>query len=129
VRRCGTCRGCSDANRKVLIKCVGENLLPAAQTCGLWRLSPLVAAPGTKNRHVDLFRHFIPGQALITKLHDLLCGGGVSRMAAATHDDAGLAKLMTHRAVQGAPSSAPIWRSVEPLAYMLAARLMSTAPP
>ena len=26
---------CSDANRKVLVKSVGENLLPAAQACGL----------------------------------------------------------------------------------------------
>jgi hypothetical protein len=28
---------CLDGNRKVLVKCVGENLLPTAQAWGLWR--------------------------------------------------------------------------------------------
>jgi hypothetical protein len=43
--------GCSDANRKVLIKSVGEHLLPTAQAGRLWRPSPPVAAaPGTGNR-------------------------------------------------------------------------------
>ena len=70
--------GCTDANRKVLVKRVGENLLPTAQAWGLWRPGPPVAAPRTGNSHIDLFCHLIPGQALITKLQDLLCGGGMS---------------------------------------------------
>jgi hypothetical protein len=46
--------GCSYANRKVLIKGVGENLLPPAQSWELWRPRPPVAAPGTGDRHIDL---------------------------------------------------------------------------
>ena len=64
--------GRSDTNRKVLVKRVGEHLLPTAQARGLWRPGPPVAAPGTGNRHLDLFCHLIPGQALVTKLQDLL---------------------------------------------------------
>ena len=89
--------GRSDANRKVLIKGVGENLLPTAQAWGLWRPGPPVAAPGTGNRHIDLLGHLSPGQALVTQLQDLLCGGGMSRSTAATHGDAGTAKLIAHR--------------------------------
>ena len=70
--------GCTDANRKVLVKRVGEHLLPTAQAWGLWRPGPPVAAPGTGNRHIDLFCHLIPGQALVTQLQDLLRGGGMS---------------------------------------------------
>ena len=81
--------GCSDANRKVLVKGVGENLLPTAQAWGLWRPGPPVAAPGTGNSHIDLFCHLSPGQALVTQLQDLLCGGGMSGRTAATHGDAG----------------------------------------
>jgi hypothetical protein len=33
--------GCTDANRKVLVKCVSENPVPTAQPCGLWRLFEL----------------------------------------------------------------------------------------
>ena len=96
--------GRSDANRKVLIKCVGENLLPTAQAWGLWRPGPPVAAPGTGNRHIDLLCYLWPGQALITKLKDLLCGGGMSGRTAATHSDAGAAKLMAH----GGPGNAQL---------------------
>jgi hypothetical protein len=88
--------GCPDANRTVLVKSVGEDLLPTAQPLGLRRPRLPVAAPCTGNRHIDLFSHLIPGQALVTELQDLLGGGGVSRRAAATHGDAGLAKLMAH---------------------------------
>ena len=66
--------GCTNANRKVLVKGVGEHLLPAAQAWGLWRPGPPVAAPGTGNRHIDLFCYLRPGQALVTQLQDLLCG-------------------------------------------------------
>jgi hypothetical protein len=69
---------CSDANGKVPVKGVGEHLLPSAQSGRLWRPGPAVAAPGTGNRHIDLFCHRIPGQASVTKLQDLLCGGRVS---------------------------------------------------
>jgi hypothetical protein len=55
--------GRSYANGKVLLKCVGEHLLPTAQARGTWGPGPPVAAPGTRNSHIDLLRHLIPGQA------------------------------------------------------------------
>ena len=58
--------GCSDANCKVLVKCVGEHLLPSAQAGWIWRPGPPVAAPDTGDRHIDLFCHVAPGQALVT---------------------------------------------------------------
>ena len=96
--------GCTDANRKVLVKGVGENLLPTAQAWGLWRPGPPVAAPGTGNRHIDLLCHLIPGQALVTKLQDLLCGGGMSGRTAATHGDAGPTKLLADRGPRKRPA-------------------------
>jgi hypothetical protein len=66
------------ANGKVLIKSVGEHLLPTAQRWGLGRPSSLVPAPGAGNCHIDLFCHLTPGQTLITKLENLLRGGGMS---------------------------------------------------
>jgi hypothetical protein len=81
---------CTNADGKVLIKCVVEYLLPSAQSGWLWRPGPPVAAPGTGNGHINLFGHLIPGQALVAKFQDLLCGGGMSR-SAATHGDAGTA--------------------------------------
>jgi hypothetical protein len=86
----------SDANRKVLIKGVSEHLLPTAQASGFWWPGIPGAAPGTGNCHIDLFGHLLPGQALVTKLQDLLCGGGMSGRTGATHSDAGTAKLMAH---------------------------------
>jgi hypothetical protein len=47
----------SYANCKVLVKCVGEHLLPTAQARGLGRPGLPVAAPGTANRHIDLHRY------------------------------------------------------------------------
>jgi hypothetical protein len=88
--------GCTDPNGKVLIERVGEHLLPAAQASGLWRPGLPVVAPGAGNRHIDLFGHLIPGQASVAQLQDLLCRGGMSGRAAATHRDAGLPKLMVH---------------------------------
>jgi hypothetical protein len=64
--------GCPDASRKVLIEGVGENLLPTAQAWGLWPPGPLVAAPSTRDSHIDLLCYLWPGQALVTQLHDLL---------------------------------------------------------
>jgi hypothetical protein len=55
--------GCPNTNRKVLVKCVDENLLPTAQAGGLWRPSPPVAAPGAGNRHIDLLCYLWPTQA------------------------------------------------------------------
>ena len=86
----------SDANRKVLVTCIGENLLPTAQAWGLWRSGPPVAAPDTGNRHIDLLCYLRPGQAFVTKLKDPRCGGRVSRRTAATHGDAGTEKLLAH---------------------------------
>jgi len=54
-----------NANRKVLVECVGEHLLPTPQAWGFGRSGLPVAAPGTGNRHIDLFCHLIPGQALV----------------------------------------------------------------
>jgi hypothetical protein len=54
--------GCTYANRKLFIKCVGENVLPTAHAWRLWRPSPAVAAPGTGYRHIDLFGNLTPGQ-------------------------------------------------------------------
>jgi hypothetical protein len=93
-----------DTNRKVLIKGVGENLLPTAQSGRLWRPGLSVAAPCTGNGHIDLFCHLIPAQALLTQLEDLLCGGRVSGRAAATHSDAGTPKLMAN----GGPGNAQL---------------------
>jgi hypothetical protein len=42
-------------------------------------------------------RPLIPGKTLVTQLEDLLCRGGMSGSAAATHDNAGPAKLIAHR--------------------------------
>jgi hypothetical protein len=84
----------SDGNGEVLIKGVGENLLPAAQGWGLGRPGPAVPAPGTGNGHIDLFCHLIPGHALVTQLHDPLSGGGTSGWADRTHGDAGTLELL-----------------------------------
>ena len=65
--------GCANANCEVLVKGVGEHLLPTAQAWGLWRPGLPVAAPGTGNRHTDMACYFIPGQAFVTQLHDPLC--------------------------------------------------------
>ena len=94
--------GCPYANRKVLVKGVGEYLLPTAQAWGLWWPGPPVAAPCTRDSHIDLFCHLIPCEALITKLQDLLCGGGMCRRAATTHGDAGPLKLLADRAPRNA---------------------------
>jgi len=56
-----------------------------------------VTAPGTGDRHADLFCHLTPGQASITELRDLLCGGRESGRTTATHRDTGRAKLIAHR--------------------------------
>jgi hypothetical protein len=94
--------GCANANGKVLIKGVGENLLPAAQAWGLGRPGPPVAAPGTRNRHMDLLCYLWPGQALVTKLQDLLCRSGVSLRTTATHSDASPLELLADSAPMNA---------------------------
>ena len=68
--------GCPDANSKVLVKRVGENLLATAQLWRLGRPGSPVAAPCARNSHIHLFCYLTPGQALVTKLHDLLCEAG-----------------------------------------------------
>jgi hypothetical protein len=57
--------GRSDANGKVLVKRVGENLLPTTQAWGFRLLGPPVAAPYTGNRHIDLRCYLIPRRALV----------------------------------------------------------------
>ena len=93
--------GWTDTNRRVLVKRIGENLLPTAQARGLWWACPPVAAPGTGNGHIDLLGHLAPGQALVTQLQDLLGGGGVSRRAA-TRGDAGAMELLADSAPMNA---------------------------
>jgi hypothetical protein len=88
----------SDANGKVLIKGVGENPLPATQAWGPRRTGPPVAAPGTGDSHIDLLCYLGPSQALVTKLHYQLRGGGMSGRTAATHGDAGTLELLADRA-------------------------------
>jgi hypothetical protein len=88
--------GCSYANRKVLIKGVGENLLPPAESGRLCRPRPSVAAPGARNCHIDPSCHLVPSQAFVAKLKDLLRGGGMRRRTAATHDDTSPTKLLAH---------------------------------
>jgi len=56
---------CPYANGKVLIKSIGENLLPTAQAWRLCRPGPSVAAPGTEKGHIDLLGHVTPGQAVV----------------------------------------------------------------
>ena len=89
--------GRSDPNSMVLVEGVSKNLLPTSQGWGLWRPSPAVAAPGTGHRHADLFCHLTPGQAFVTKLQDLLSGGGMSGRGTATHCDAGTLELLADR--------------------------------
>jgi hypothetical protein len=92
----------SDANRKMLIKHISENLLPTAQTWRLrWPGLP-VAAPGTGTSHINLFCYLIPGQALVTQRHDLIGGGGMSGRTARTHGVASALELFADRAPMNA---------------------------
>lgn len=52
-------------------------------------------APGTGNRHIDLLCYLRPGQALVTQLQNLLCGGRMSRRSTATRGDTGALELIT----------------------------------
>jgi hypothetical protein len=45
---------CSDAYRKVLVKRIGENLLPTAQAWGLRWPDPSVPAPCARHSDLDL---------------------------------------------------------------------------
>jgi hypothetical protein len=94
--------GRTNANRKVQVKGVGENLLPTAQEWGLWWPGPPVAAPGTRHRHTDLLCYLCPGQALVPELHDLLRRGGVSLRTAPTQSDASRLELLADRAPMNA---------------------------
>jgi hypothetical protein len=49
--------GCSDTDSNVLVKRVGENLLPTAQAWWLWWPGPPLAAPDAGNGHIQLFGH------------------------------------------------------------------------
>jgi hypothetical protein len=78
-----------DTNRKILVKGVGENLLPPAQALWLWWPGPAVAAPDTGNSHIDLVCYLTPSQALVTQLGYLINRSGMSLRAATSHGDAG----------------------------------------
>jgi hypothetical protein len=92
----------TDANRKVLVKRVGEHLLPSAQPLGLGRSCPPVTTPGTGNRHIDLLCYLWPGQALVPELQDLLCRSGVSLRTTGTHSDASPLELLADSAPMNA---------------------------
>jgi hypothetical protein len=89
--------GRPDTDREVLVERVGQHPLPPAQAWGLWRPGSPVAAPRTGASHIDPFCDLGPAQASITKLRDLLRRCGVCGGAAATHGDAGPAKLLADR--------------------------------
>ena len=84
-----------------MVKRVGEHLLSTAQAWRSWWPSSPVSAPGTGNCHIDLLCYLIPGQALITQLHDLLSGGGMCG-SATTHTDAGTAQMLADRGLRAA---------------------------
>jgi len=86
--------GCSNTNRKVLVKRVCENLLPSAQARRLWWPGVPVATPCPGNSHVDPFRHLSLGQTLVTQVEDLLGGGWVRRCADGTHGDTGATEMI-----------------------------------
>ena len=73
--------GRSDTNSKVLVKGVGEHLLPTAQAWGRRLMCSPVATPRTRTSHTHLFCDFGPVQALGAKFHDLIGGGGMCRRA------------------------------------------------
>jgi hypothetical protein len=89
--------GCAYANGEVLIKGVGEHLLPTAQSCAVWWLSLTVAAPGTRASHAYVFCDLRPGQASVTQLQDLIGGGGMSG-SAARQGETGTLELLADRA-------------------------------
>jgi hypothetical protein len=62
--------GCVHTNSKVLVKGLGETLLPTAQAWELGRAGLSEAAPCTENGHIDRFCYLCPGHALVTKLQD-----------------------------------------------------------
>jgi hypothetical protein len=89
---------------KVLVKRLGENLLPSAQARRLWWPGSPVATPCPGNSHVNPLCHFSPGQTLVTQVEDLLGGGWVSRRADGTHSDTGATEMI----VNYAPSNAQL---------------------
>jgi hypothetical protein len=84
----------------VLVKGVGEYPLPTAQAGGVGLLRPLVAAPCTRDRHIDLFCYLSPGHALVAQLHDLFGGGGMCGRTGATHGDPGTPWLIADRGLR-----------------------------
>jgi hypothetical protein len=86
--------GRSNADRKVLVKRLCEDLLPTAQARRLWWPGVPLATPCPGNCHVDLFCHFSPGQTLVAQVEDLLGGGWVFRWADGTHGDTGATKMI-----------------------------------
>jgi hypothetical protein len=121
--------GCTYANRKVLIKGVDEYLLPTAQAWGLRRPGPPVAAPSTRNRHVDLPGHLVPGQAVVPELKDLLRRRGMCGRTARTHGDASPLELLADRAPMNAHLGTDLAQGATLGVQVGRARLTSTAPP
>jgi hypothetical protein len=69
---------------------------------------PSVATPCTGDRHADLLCYLWPSQALVTKLHYQLRGGGIGGRTAATHGDAGPLELLANRAPMNAQLGADL---------------------
>ena len=86
------------------------------------------SAEGTGNRHIDPFCYLSPGQASITKVQDLLGGGGMSGRTARTRGDAGALELLADSA-EVDPQLGPDLAQGPALGDRSAALLTSTAPP
>jgi len=94
--------GRSDANGKVLIKGVGQHLLPSAGGVEAWAAVRFGSGSRHRKPSFDLLGNLIPGQALVAQLQDLLCGGGMSGRTARTHRDTGALELFPDRAPMNA---------------------------
>jgi hypothetical protein len=92
----------SNANGEVLVKV--RRRAPAANGPGGVTLAAGPSGTGSKRRKPSYRpgRHLSPGQALVTQLQNLLCGGRMSGRTFATHGDAGPAKPFAH----GGPGNA-----------------------
>jgi hypothetical protein len=92
----------ADADRKVLVKGLGENLLPTTQAWRPRRPGPPVAAPGTGHSHTNLLCYLGPGQTPVTEIQDLLCRRGMCGRTPRMHGDAGTLELLADRAPMNA---------------------------
>jgi hypothetical protein len=96
---------CTDTNGKVLIKMHRKEPAANDPAVGALVAEPFETAPGTRNRHIVLFGHLIPGEALVAQLQDLMCGGGMCGRTWATHGDAGTTELIARSLMDPGPDA------------------------